>query len=232
MQHADFRINTEFYTATGLWRCTDVGTRVVVAIRLDAPDASWYAGPPYAVAEHVFDEYALEGCSVEPLTTAKEPDTPRPSDIGATAMTAVDARTALARLGFERAGMLSPLEGGTACKAIMEREITGCVVYAHVVGNEIKKFGITKAPLRQRVGQNASTITQVIALWENRASSDARWHHRPFDSFKLKAPEVIRAGQTIEVWALQSSEEAYRLLERELNARFDTMRNGWAMQLG
>lgn len=65
MRHVDFRIDLEFFTATGRWRCTDVGTRVIVAIRLAAPDVSWYNGPPYAVAEVVFDEYDLEGCSLE-----------------------------------------------------------------------------------------------------------------------------------------------------------------------
>ena len=144
----------------------------------------------------------------------------------------MDIRNELTTLGFERAGAMLPVDGGKACKATVEREVIGFVVYAHVVGNEIKKFGTTKAPLRNRVGQNASTITQVIALWEGRATRNARWHHRPLDSFKRKAPEVIRAGQTIEVWALQSSEKEYRSLERELNAKFDTMRDGWAMQLG
>jgi hypothetical protein len=63
MKHSQFRIGTEFYTAAGKWRCTDVGTRVVVAIGLDAPDESWYSGPPFAVAESVFDENDLRGCS-------------------------------------------------------------------------------------------------------------------------------------------------------------------------
>ena len=36
-----------------IWRVTDVGTRVVVAIS-DKP--GWMKGPPYAQAEHVFDE--------------------------------------------------------------------------------------------------------------------------------------------------------------------------------
>lgn len=61
----DFQIGTEFYTATGKWRCTDIGTRVIVAIQLDKDDASWYNGPPFAVAEWVFDEYDLPGCSLD-----------------------------------------------------------------------------------------------------------------------------------------------------------------------
>ena len=61
----DFWIGREFYTAAGKWRCTDIGTRVIVAIRLDKEDASWYAGPPFAVVEWVFDEYDLGGCSLD-----------------------------------------------------------------------------------------------------------------------------------------------------------------------
>ena len=72
----------------------------------------------------------------------------------------------------------------------------------------------------------------MITLSEGRTAGDAAWHHRPFDTFKRFAPDVIRANQPIEVWALESTEENYKLLERDLNARFDTMRNGWTMQLG
>ena len=66
MTKDDFRIGTEFYTAAGKWRCTDVGTRVIVAIQLDQNDSSWYTGPPFAVAEWVFDETDLDGCGLDP----------------------------------------------------------------------------------------------------------------------------------------------------------------------
>jgi hypothetical protein len=65
MKHEDFRIGLEFYTATGKWRCTDVGSRVIAAIKLDQSDPSLYNGPPYGVAEIVFDEYDLESCSLQ-----------------------------------------------------------------------------------------------------------------------------------------------------------------------
>lgn len=68
MKRADFKIGTEFLTAAGRWRCTDVGKRVVLAIRLDRDDdPSWYAGPPYAAAETVFDEYDMQECEPAPL---------------------------------------------------------------------------------------------------------------------------------------------------------------------
>ena len=64
MKHSDFKIGSEFLTETGRWRCTDVGKRTIAAIKLDHDDdPRWYNGPPYALAEHVFDEYAIEGLS-------------------------------------------------------------------------------------------------------------------------------------------------------------------------
>jgi hypothetical protein len=67
MKHSDFSIGREFLTESGRWRCTDVGTRTIAAIKLDMDhDPSWYNGPPYAVAEAIFDEYDFEGCEAAP----------------------------------------------------------------------------------------------------------------------------------------------------------------------
>jgi hypothetical protein len=87
VRKTDFHIGLEFFTATGRWRCTDIGTRVIVAISLEAheigsseykegqrvityrmtDDPIGFNGPPYAVVEHVFDEYDMEGCCLHPL---------------------------------------------------------------------------------------------------------------------------------------------------------------------
>ncbi len=87
MKLDEFRIGLEFYCAGRRWRCTDVGSRVVVAICLEpheiesigvadretgvkarhiADDSSWFDGPPFAVAEHVFDDYDIEACALVP----------------------------------------------------------------------------------------------------------------------------------------------------------------------
>jgi hypothetical protein len=89
MEHTEFRIGLEFWCGDQRWRCTDVGIRVIVAISLEphevvtvhglgpaiagppnqtrhvTDDPCWLNGPPYAVAESVFDEYDLGGCSLE-----------------------------------------------------------------------------------------------------------------------------------------------------------------------
>jgi len=86
MRHEEFRIGLEFWCGDRRWRCTDVGSRVVVGICLEAHevvtvtdmagasratttrtvtgDDSWTAGPPYAVSEEVFDEQSLDACSL------------------------------------------------------------------------------------------------------------------------------------------------------------------------
>lgn len=87
MNRPDFHIGLEFWTGAGRWRCTDVGTRVITAIRVDsvnlvrseagvqtpytltgeeAEAQDWFNGPPYVVAEMVFDEYDMEGCLLDP----------------------------------------------------------------------------------------------------------------------------------------------------------------------
>ena len=65
MTHDQFSIGLEFIMGDHRWRCTDIGTRTVAAIRLDkADDPTWYYGPPYAVAETLLDEDDIESCSL------------------------------------------------------------------------------------------------------------------------------------------------------------------------
>jgi hypothetical protein len=67
MKKRNFSIGMEFWMSDNRWRCTDIGTRTVIAIKLNHDDdPSWYNGPPYAVAERVLDEYDIEACSMVP----------------------------------------------------------------------------------------------------------------------------------------------------------------------
>ena len=83
-----FHIGVEFWMSGHLYRCTDIGTRTIVAIRIsgdhpvvlmqggvqsvrtltraEAEEQGWFSGPTYAVVEHVMDEDDLEACSLEP----------------------------------------------------------------------------------------------------------------------------------------------------------------------
>ena len=62
MTKNDFIIGESFFTGSGEWRCTDIGTRIIVAIKLDQEDTRNYNGPPYSIVETVFDEYDFGGC--------------------------------------------------------------------------------------------------------------------------------------------------------------------------
>jgi hypothetical protein len=94
MAHADFTIGCEFTCGGKRWRCTDVGTRVIVSICLEPRMMvrSWadvaeqrherfisnepqdLDGAPYGVAEHIFDEYDFGGCMPLPASRPDEPD--------------------------------------------------------------------------------------------------------------------------------------------------------------
>jgi hypothetical protein len=70
MTHDEFHIGETFWTAAGQFKRTDVGTRTIVAVAIGAKeiaDPSWLNGPPYAVAELVFDEDDLEACTLAPV---------------------------------------------------------------------------------------------------------------------------------------------------------------------
>jgi hypothetical protein len=84
MKHCDFKIGSTFRCGAKTWRCTDIGTRTIVAIRTDSVEVGsnvppyrrtlsgaeaeaegWFNGPPYAVREKVFDEYEQMACAPE-----------------------------------------------------------------------------------------------------------------------------------------------------------------------
>ena len=72
MKHEDFKMLMEFWMSGNKWRVTDIGTRTIIAIKLDdvnsridrGDDPSWYNGPPYAVVEHVIDECDQPACAI------------------------------------------------------------------------------------------------------------------------------------------------------------------------
>jgi len=66
MNKKDFQLGMRFYCGGKKWQCTDIGSRVITAICLSdhQEDESWFNGPPYAVAEIVFDEDDQQACEL------------------------------------------------------------------------------------------------------------------------------------------------------------------------
>lgn len=65
MRLSEFSIGNFFYSNGSRWQCTDIGTRVVIAIRIaNDTDTILIDGPPYSLAEFVFDENDLKECSI------------------------------------------------------------------------------------------------------------------------------------------------------------------------
>ena len=58
MTLSDFTIGCIFWTGTGPWRCTDIGTRTIIAVDLYDDDGDDIAGR----AESVFDEDEMAAC--------------------------------------------------------------------------------------------------------------------------------------------------------------------------
>ena len=57
----DFNIGDKFIDhEANTWRVTDIGTRVIVAIKVSGASSLDLVGVPYSVAEIVWDEYDLE----------------------------------------------------------------------------------------------------------------------------------------------------------------------------
>jgi hypothetical protein len=97
MKHSEFVVGKSFWCGGREWRCTDIGMRTIVAIcldeteivrswldpalpetrrtlsRSDAEAEGWFNGPPYAVAESIFDEYDIHPCSFDPESNGETP---------------------------------------------------------------------------------------------------------------------------------------------------------------
>jgi len=66
MKLSEFKIGEWFFTGSGEWKCTDIGTRTVVAIKKEDLERAVLKNPPFDVCESVFDEYGQQDCSKKP----------------------------------------------------------------------------------------------------------------------------------------------------------------------
>ena len=122
----------------------------------------------------------------------------------------MDLRKKLQTLGFVHAGAIRPVDSGRSCRADLNLEFPGYVVFAFVVGDRIKFIGTTGTGLKKRIGGAASALKVIM---ENPTG-------HPLDPFKRLAPAVIEANLGIEVWARGSTASTYQTEKRELNLKY------------
>jgi hypothetical protein len=137
----------------------------------------------------------------------------------------MDVRKELQLRGFVKAGAIRPVDSGKSCKADITLEVRGTAVYGLVVGDQFKKCGDTgrkNATLKKRMTDCSRAINLVI--------SGAI--QGPFtENFKRLAYRAIEKNLEIEVWARESTVAECKSLQRELNGKYDTIRQGWANRL-
>lgn len=59
MKHSDFKIGECFYTPTAKWKCTDIGTRVIIACEVELNGRGKIFD-----TEFIFDEYDFPVCFI------------------------------------------------------------------------------------------------------------------------------------------------------------------------
>ena len=147
------------------------------------------------------------------------------------------------RLSLKRAGWIQPTDARDACEVRVDG-ISPCVLYCEIVDGHAMKFG-TAGSLRDRQGLNRGTINNILACQDGRYSGTNRKisDSNTYDKYKRQAPEVIRSGRRIEIWATSLSSHtscqdplkkanaqctACKSVEGTLNDRYKTLEHGWA----
>lgn len=146
-------------------------------------------------------------------------------------------------LSLKRAGWIQPTNAGNSCEVLID-DITTCVLYCEIVDGRAMKFG-TSSSVRDRQRLNGGTVNNILAFQDGRYLGTNRkiTDPRTYDKYKRQAPEVIRSGKRIEIWATSLSTRAEcqdplkrcnaqctacKDVERELNKRYKTIEHGWA----
>lgn len=64
MDLQDFEIGTPFWTGSGKWVCTDIGSRTIVAVKYDEMIQHYnkIVSDPVSCCEHVYHRYDWGGC--------------------------------------------------------------------------------------------------------------------------------------------------------------------------
>ncbi|MEI6624063.1 MAG: hypothetical protein WCP28_19395 [Actinomycetes bacterium] len=146
-------------------------------------------------------------------------------------------------LKMEPVGCVEPNGSRTACKALV-RDVGPCALYCEIVHGNAMKFG-TAGSVINRERLNEGTINNIMAFQDGRYLGRNRKITDPttYDKYKRLAPQVIRSGETIEIWAVSLSSAAQcqhplkkydarcagcKGVEGSLNDHFETIQFGWA----
>jgi hypothetical protein len=146
-------------------------------------------------------------------------------------------------LHLEPKGWIQPTSARNSCEAMVD-EVTPCVLYCEIVEWRAMKFGTTGS-VQGRQKLNKGTINNILAFQDGRyrGTNPKITDRSTYDKYKRQAPEVIRSGARIQIWAaaLSSRSEcqhplkkcdarctACKDVEAALNDRYKTIEHGWA----
>jgi hypothetical protein len=147
-------------------------------------------------------------------------------------------------LSLKRAGWIHPASAGNSCEALID-DITTCVLYCEIADGHAMKFGTAGSLEIRQKRLNEGTINNILAFQDGRyrGTNPKITDPSTYDKYKRLAPEVIRSGKRIEIWATSLSSRAEcqdrlkrcnarctacKHVERELNKRYKTIDYGWA----
>ena len=147
-------------------------------------------------------------------------------------------------LQLTRAGAIRPNSARDSCEAVLT-EVSPCVLYCEVVDGCAMKFGTAGSLVNRQRDFNERTINNILAARDGRYKGSNRkiLDSSTYDKYKRMAPEVIRSGKKIEIWAVSLSSStncqhplkkldarcnACKDCEGDLNDRYKTIQHGWA----
>ncbi|MBD8088468.1 hypothetical protein IFT48_00490 [Pseudomonas fluorescens] len=145
MDISQFYIGLVFNSGGGFeYRCTDVGTRTVLAVLLSGIDPVFVEGPPYIQTEEVFSEHSLKRCFLtvaDALVHTQEADAHHPGFTTEEVKRMMAARFAPEIQSYPRKNLLKAnrdLESDVAHPYAISHEESGIVV--HYLTLKTKQF--------------------------------------------------------------------------------------------
>jgi hypothetical protein len=194
MRHDEFQIGGKFWCDGQQWRCTDIGKRVITAIKLNnEDDPSWYNGPPYAVAECVFDEYDIGRCALEPAPD--EVDLPLSAPGDATEDDSADAwdspESNAKRMAQAKALRAQARDGGLRFDAYLPSRLADWLL-AHIERGTFRDPGRQRREVSREAAQPGMDQQQQ---WPRQSPGQALCRHGPAQHVDDQGEAVGQGGR-------------------------------------